>query len=64
LQEILGDHQGDGLPWERAEQAIASKKRDLSTQIAALQRMQTGLIALETQLKAQGQCSSMSKIAI
>ena len=65
LQEILGGHPGDGLPWERAEQAIASKKRDLSTQIAALQRMQTGLIAFETQLKeAQGPCLPMSKIAI
>ena len=57
LQGILHGHQGDALPWARAEQAIASKKRELAGQIAGLQQMQAGLIAFEAQLKdAQGQC--------
>ena len=58
LQEILRGHQGDALPWERADQAIADKKQELTVQIAALQKMQTGLLEFETQLKgAQGLCS-------
>ena len=28
LQEILTDHVGDVLPWERADQAIAEKKHN------------------------------------
>ncbi|WP_082561422.1 MerR family transcriptional regulator [Pseudomonas sp. Root569] len=65
LQEILLGYDGDALPWDRAEQAIANKKHALSTQIAVLQRMQAGLIAFETQLKdAQGHCSSISSVAI
>jgi len=65
LQEILLGYEGDALPWDRAEQAIADKKRTLAAQIAVLRRMQAGLIAFETQLKgAQGDCSSISSFAI
>lgn len=60
LQGILHGHEGDALPWERADQAIASKKRELAGQIAGLQKMQAGLMAFEAQLKdAQGKCSGM-----
>lgn len=65
LQEILLGYEGDALPWDRAEQAIADKKRTLAAQIAVLQQMQAGLIEFETQLKgAQGDCSSISSFAI
>ena len=65
LQEILLGYEGDALPWDRAEQAIADKKRTLAAQIAVLQQMQAGLIEFETQLKgAQGDCSSLSSVAI
>jgi MerR family copper efflux transcriptional regulator len=65
LQGILHGHQGDRLPWERADQAIASKKQELAGQIAGLQRMQAGLVAFESQLKsAHDHCSSISSIAI
>ena len=60
LQGILHGHEGDALPWERADQAIASKKCELAGQIAGLQKMQAGLMAFEAQLKdAQGQCCGM-----
>ena len=65
LQEILLGYEGDALPWDKAEQAIADKKRTLAAQIAVLQQMQAGLIEFETQLKgAQGDCSSLSSVAI
>jgi DNA-binding transcriptional MerR regulator len=58
LQEILRDHHGDELPWNRADEAIANKKHQLAVQITALQKMQAGLLEFETQLKdAQWQCS-------
>lgn len=58
LQEILSGHVGDALPWERADQAIAEKKHQLATQIAALQKMQAGLLEFEAQLKdAEGRCA-------
>ena len=58
LQDILRDHQGDGLPWERADKAISNKKQELAVQIGSLQKMHTGLLEFEAQLKdAQGQCS-------
>lgn len=58
LQEILRDHHGDELPWNRADEAIANKKHQLAVQITALQKVQAGLLEFETQLKdAQGQCS-------
>lgn len=57
LQDILRGHQGDALPWDRADQAIAGKKHQLATQIATLQTMQTRLLEFEAQLKdAQGRC--------
>lgn len=59
LQGILHEHEGDALSWERADQAIASKKQELAGQIAGLQRMQAQLLAFEAQLNdTQGQCSS------
>lgn len=65
LQEILLGYEGDALPWDRAEQAIADKKRTLAAQIAVLQQMQAGLIEFETQLKgAQGDCSSIRSFAV
>ena len=42
LQAILQGHGGDALPWDRAAQAIADKKRALAAQIAELQRMEPG----------------------
>ncbi|MCF5168293.1 MerR family transcriptional regulator [Pseudomonas canadensis] len=61
LQEILAGHIGDGLPWERADQAIADKKQELALKIAALQEMHVGLQTFEAQLKtSQEQCSSMA----
>ena len=58
LQEILRDHHGDELPWNRADEAFANKKHQLAVQITALQKMQAGLLEFETQLKdAQWQCS-------
>ncbi|ROM40088.1 MerR family transcriptional regulator [Pseudomonas poae] len=58
LQEILHGHQGDTLPWERADQAIANKKHELAVQIITLQKMQAGLLEFESQLKnAQERCT-------
>ena len=58
LQGILHGHQGDRLPWERADQAIANKKHQLAVQIAELQKMHAGLQAVEAQLQtAHGQCA-------
>lgn len=46
-------------------QTITHKKHELAAKIAELQKMQAGLTAFETQLKqAQGQCSSISMVAI
>ena len=62
LQEILAGHIGDGLPWERADQAIADKKQELALKIAALQEMHVGLQTFQAQLKtSQEQCSSMAQ---
>lgn len=62
LQDILRGHQGDALPWDRADQAIAVKKQELAAHIAELQKMHMGLLAFEAQLKdAQGQCLSVAQ---
>ena len=62
LQEILGNHRGDSLPWDRADQAIASKKQELAVQIAALQKMKAGLLEFEAQLKdAHGRCAQPNR---
>lgn len=34
----IAGHEGDALPWERAEQAIASKKCELAGQIAGCRK--------------------------
>jgi DNA-binding transcriptional MerR regulator len=60
LQEILRDHAGGTLPWDRADQAIADKKHALAMQITTLQQMQAGLLEFEGQLKdAHGRCSQL-----
>ncbi|AIB44158.1 MerR family transcriptional regulator [Pseudomonas fluorescens] len=57
LQEILQGYEGDALPWDKADQAIANKKQALAMQIVALQNMHQGLLVFEAQLKAaQGEC--------
>jgi len=62
LQAILGQHPGDGLPWELADKAITNKKQELVRQIEALQKMHRGLVEFEANLKdAQGQCSAPLK---
>jgi len=62
LQAILGEHPGDGLPWEMADKAITNKKQELVRQIEALQKMHRGLVEFEANLKdAQGQCSAPLK---
>ena len=62
LQEILLGYEGDALPWDKADQAIANKKQALAMQIVALQNMHRGLLAFEAQLKAaQGECSVAMK---
>jgi DNA-binding transcriptional MerR regulator len=59
LQNILRDHPGDALPWDRADKAIADKKQELALQIGLLQKMHTGLLTFEQQLKeAHGRCTS------
>ncbi|MGA9705054.1 MerR family transcriptional regulator [Pseudomonas sp.] len=63
LQEILGSHRLEGLPWDRADQAIAKKKQELAVKIAELQKMHGNLLAFEAQwMEAQGQCSSATKV--
>jgi MerR family transcriptional regulator, copper efflux regulator len=62
LQGILRGHQGDELPWARADKAIADKKHELAVQIGLLQNMYRGLSEFEAQLKnAHGRCSSSAK---
>lgn len=62
LQGILRDHQGDGLPWARADKAITDKKRELAVQIDLLHSMYRGLSEFESELKnAHGRCSSSAK---
>ena len=57
LLEILQGYEGDALPWDKADQAIANKKQALAMQIVALQNMHQGLLVFEAQLKAaQGEC--------
>ncbi len=63
LQAILQGHEGDALPWARANQAIASKQRELAEQIAGLQKMQAGLQAFEAQLQqSQDVCRPMQRV--
>ena len=38
LQEVLRNSPRETLPWDRAEQAITHKKRELAAQIAVLQK--------------------------
>lgn len=47
LQVILRGYQGDELPWQRANRAIAEKKQQLVNQIEALQRVHAGLVEFE-----------------
>jgi len=45
--EILYGRRGDALPWQRANQAIAQKKREWMTRIEDLQQVRAGLMAFE-----------------
>lgn len=64
LQGILGNRSSDGLPWERADQAIANKKHELAVQIAVLQKMHTGLLEFERYLEqAQGRCPQSQAVS-
>lgn len=57
LQQILHEDPAGALAQHRARVAIAQKKQQLATQIAALQQMHVGLLAFEASLEdAQGQC--------
>lgn len=58
LQVLLHQHQGDGIPWALASQAIASKKQELANEIKAIQQVYAGLVAFEGQLdEARSSCS-------
>ncbi|WP_082224409.1 MerR family transcriptional regulator [Pseudomonas trivialis] len=57
LQVLLHKHQGEGMPWALASQAIASKKQELTNQIKALNQVYAGLVAFEDQLcEAHSRC--------
>jgi DNA-binding transcriptional MerR regulator len=57
LQVLLHQHQGEGMPWALASQAIASKKQELANEIKALQQVYAGLVAFEDQLdEARSSC--------
>ena len=57
LQEILHGAPAGALAQQRATAAIAQKKHELVTQIAAQQQVLAGLLAFEASLQdAQGQC--------
>jgi len=60
LQAILHGHQGDALPWARARQAIARKQEELALQMAALQKMQAGLVEFDAMLKHSNQHCTIS----
>lgn len=57
LQGILADYGGRDFPWERAQQEIARKKQELTTQIDMLQQLHAGLQAFEKDLQdAREEC--------
>lgn len=57
MQAILQDHRGRELPWDLANQAIATRKLELMTQIEGLQKVYAGLEEFEASLKdANYQC--------
>lgn len=51
MHAILKDHQGQPLPLQLVDKAIADKKQELLSRIEALQKMYTGLSELEASLK-------------
>ncbi|KOY01292.1 MerR family transcriptional regulator [Pseudomonas nunensis] len=51
LQAIFAGHQGAVTPLQRAQQAIAAKKREINEQIAALSQQQAQLIEFEASLE-------------
>lgn len=57
MQAIFHKHRGQALPWDLARQAIAEKKQELQTTIAALTRQHQQLADFESSLtQAQTDC--------
>jgi MerR family copper efflux transcriptional regulator len=57
LQVILADHQGQAMPWARAQQAIEAKKNEISSTMAELTRQFAQLEVFESSLEqARAEC--------
>lgn len=57
LQVIFADHQGEAMPWARAQQAIEAKKREISNTLAELTRQFAQLEVFESSLEqARSEC--------
>jgi DNA-binding transcriptional MerR regulator len=57
LQAIFAGHQGQGMPWKLAHEAIAVKKLEISQRIAVLSQQHLQLIEFETSLEqAKAEC--------
>lgn len=57
MQAIFEQHRGKALPWELAQAAIATKKRELLESIGTLQQRHADLVTFEASLEtAQDQC--------
>ena len=57
LQELFAQHSGDAFPWALAQEALASKKRELQQQIDQLQQRLSEVERFEDSLQhAHQQC--------
>jgi DNA-binding transcriptional MerR regulator len=57
LQAIFTGHQGRAMPWSLAQQAIDTKKREISEKVAALKHQHEQLVEFEsTFLQARIDC--------
>ncbi len=57
LQQVFATHQGQAFPWDRAQAALAQKRRELQQQIDELQQLQGRLEVFETRLQqAREEC--------
>ncbi|MGC5703452.1 MerR family DNA-binding protein [Pseudomonas sp. NFXW11] len=57
LQQVFATQQGQAFPWERAQAALAQKRRELQQQIDDLQQLQARLDLFETSLEqAREEC--------
>ena len=52
MQAILREHQGQVLPWEVVNNAIACKKQSVLAQIEALHKVHAGLVTFESHFKS------------